>query len=146
MPDDLALVDTNVLVYAHLPESEQHQASRSLLDRAQAGQVPLCVVSQVLAEFYSIVTNARRVEQPRQPAETLDAIDRLLRMPGMTVLPTPADLLTRLLSLLQQFPAVGAEVFDYQLAAAMLGHGVTRIYTFNTAHFERFPDLEVLEP
>jgi predicted nucleic acid-binding protein len=39
MPSDLTLVDTNVLVYALYPEVEHHSASRSLLARAQAGEV-----------------------------------------------------------------------------------------------------------
>ena len=43
MSDELALVDTNILVYALYPEVEHHVASRSLLDRAQGGQIALCL-------------------------------------------------------------------------------------------------------
>jgi len=32
-----ALVDTNVLVYALLPEAAEHAASRALFERAQSG-------------------------------------------------------------------------------------------------------------
>lgn len=59
MSDELALVDTNVLVYAFHRESEHHAACRTLLDQAQNGQIALCITSQVLAEFYAIVCDLR---------------------------------------------------------------------------------------
>jgi len=46
------------------------------------------VTSQILCEFYSIVTNARRVPKPRSPADALQAIVGLLAF--LHVLPTPA--------------------------------------------------------
>jgi toxin-antitoxin system PIN domain toxin len=127
MSDDLALVDTNVLVYALYPESEHHAASRGLLDRAQDGQVALCVVPQVLAEFYAVVTSARRVSAPRRPEEVIDVIERLLVMPGMTLLAPPPDLIRRWISLARKYAPTGPAVFDVHLAATVLGNGLSRI-------------------
>jgi predicted nucleic acid-binding protein len=70
---DLALVDTNLLVYALLTDGPHYAPSRALLDQAQAGSLSLCVTPQVLAEFYAIVTNARRVTDPRPPQEVFIA-------------------------------------------------------------------------
>ena len=53
---DLALVDTNVLVYALFPEAPQHAAARALLDRAEKADAGLCVSLTVVSEFLSIVT------------------------------------------------------------------------------------------
>ena len=83
MSNELALVDSNVLVYALFGECEQYEPSRALLDQSQAGQVELCVAPQNLAEFYAIVTDPRRVAVARKPTEALDAIERMLAMPGM---------------------------------------------------------------
>lgn len=146
MSDDLALVDTNVLVYAFHPEAQHHAASRSLLDRAQDGQIALCLVPQVLTEFYAVVTNARRVTTARRPDEAMDAIEKLMVMPGITILPTPADILTRWLSLTRKYAVTGARTFDVQLIATMLGNGVEKVYTFNTDHFDRFDEVEVFTP
>ena len=33
-----------------------------------------------------------------------------------------------------------------ELAATLLGNGVSRIYTYDRAHFENFNELEVLVP
>jgi predicted nucleic acid-binding protein len=48
--------------------------------------------------------------------------------------------------LLRRRPVTGGEVFDLQLAAAMLANGVNRIYTHNTGDFEAFKELVVSEP
>jgi predicted nucleic acid-binding protein len=37
-------------------------------------------------------------------------------------------------------------VFDLQLVATMLGHGVRRIYTFNAKDFDPFQELDVIVP
>jgi len=65
------IVDANVLVYAMDADSPQHVASRTLLDAARASSTSMYVTSQILCEFYSIVTNARRVPKPRSPEDAL---------------------------------------------------------------------------
>ena len=58
---NLAVIDTNVLVYAADESSEFHEASRTLRDRENIG---LAVTPQILMEFYAIITNPRRVASP----------------------------------------------------------------------------------
>ncbi len=146
MSDEVALVDTNVLVYALYPEVEHHVPARSLLERAQAGQLDLCLVPQILTEFFAVVTNPRRVTEPRRPDEAIDAIERFLVMPGMMLLQAPTDIVGRWLSLARKYPVTGGATFDVQLIAAMLGNDVRKIYTFNRDHFQRFGEIEVLSP
>jgi len=146
MSDESILVDANVLVYAFHQESEHHSASRGILNQAQGGKVLLCVTPQVLAEFYAVVTDHRRVAAPRHPEEALQAIGLILAMPGMTLLPTPDGLVDRWVVLARQHPVTGGAVFDLQLVATMLGNGVSKIYTFDRSHFERFNEIEVLRP
>jgi len=146
MPSDRALVDTNVVVYAHFEDSEHYAACSALLARAQAGQVDLCITSQNLAEFFAIVTNPRRVTNPLEPEEALDAITALRTIPGLTLLLNPADLPDRWMTLARQYRARGANVFDLQLVATMEAHGVSQIYTLNASHFNKISGLTVLTP
>ncbi len=88
----------------------------------------------------------RRVTVPKPPAEALAAIDVLLALPGMTLMPVPTTLATHLLALLRRRPVLGRKVYDLQLIAAMLGSGLHRIYTFNVDDFTPFAELEVLTP
>ena len=61
MPVEPGLVDTNVLVYALDADAPHHAVARALLEAAREGSSSLYVTPQILCEFYSIVTNARRV-------------------------------------------------------------------------------------
>jgi len=144
MPVEPGIVDTNVLVYALDADAPQHTASRTLLETARDRSTTLYVTSQILCEFYSIVTNARRVSKPRSPAEALDAVSGLLAF--LDVLTIPAHTVEGWLDLLRRRPVTGGDIFDLQLVAAMQANGVQRIYTFNTDDFEAFAELSVLTP
>jgi predicted nucleic acid-binding protein len=138
------IVDANVLVYAMDADAPQHVASRALLDAARDACTTLYVTSQILCEFYSIVTNARRVPKPRTPDDALSAVSGLLGF--LHVLPIPARTVEGWLDLLRRHPVTGGAVFDLQIVATMQANGVQRIYTFNTDDFEVFPELAVLTP
>jgi uncharacterized protein len=138
------IVDTNVLVYALDADAPQHQASRTLLEAGLDAPATLCVTSQILCEFYSIVTNARRVPKPRSPAAALTAISGLLIF--LRVLPVPIHTAEELLGLLRRRPVTGVDIFDLHIVATMKVNGVQRIYTFNAGDFKALPELEVVTP
>jgi uncharacterized protein len=144
MPVEPGLVDANVLVYAMDADAPQHAASRSLLEAARSQSTVLFVTSQVLCEFYSIVTSARRVTKPRSPEDALQAISSLLAF--LRVLSSPARAVEVWLELLRRHPVTGGDAFDLQIVAAMQINGVQKIYTFNTGDFEVFPELAVVTP
>jgi predicted nucleic acid-binding protein len=72
------LLDANVLVYAMDADDPHHAASRALLDSARNRSAILYVTSQILCEFYSIVTNPRRVPKPRSAVEATAAVSGML--------------------------------------------------------------------
>ena len=139
------IVDANILVYALDADAPQHVACRTLLEAAQ-GEAPvtLYVTSQILCEFYAIVTNARRVLKPRSSADALAAISNMLGF--LRVLPVPVTTIDEVMALLRRRPVTGGEVFDLQIVATMKLNGITRIYTFNTDDFKPFSEIEPLTP
>jgi hypothetical protein len=143
---ELALVDTNVLIYSLLQADPHHEASRALIERAQDGAVDLCVTPPVLSEFFSAITNPRQVTTPYSADEALTEIDAFLSIRGLALLPVPPDVVQRWTALVRRTPVIGPAVFDLQIAATMLGNGVRRIYTFNRADFARIAELEVMTP
>jgi predicted nucleic acid-binding protein len=78
MPVEPGVGDTNVLVYALDADATQHASSRALLEAARAASVTLYVTSQIICEFYSVLTNPRRVANPSSPTAALTAISSLL--------------------------------------------------------------------
>jgi uncharacterized protein len=138
------IIDANVLVYAMDADSPQHSASRALLDSARVSSTTLYVTSQILCEFYSIVTNRRRVRNPRTVEEAVKAIAGLLAF--LHVLPIPARAVEGWLDLLRRHPVTGGEVFDLQIIATMQANGIQRIYTFKSDDFRTFSELRILNP
>jgi predicted nucleic acid-binding protein len=139
------IIDANILVYAMAIDAPQYAASRALLDGAREDPATtLYVTSQILCEFYSVVTNPRRVTQARSTADALQAITGFLAF--LHVLPIPARAVEGWMDLLRRRPVTGADVFDLQLVATMLANDVSRIYTFNGSDFAAFPELAVLTP
>jgi predicted nucleic acid-binding protein len=70
----------------------------------------------------------------------------LLALPGLHVLPAPAQAVARLMELLQRHPVTGGRVFDLQIVATMQANNIQRIYTFNTGDFSAFRELAVITP
>ncbi len=140
------VVDANVLVYATNADEPKYTASRALLQKARDPSVTLYVTSQIVCEFYSIITNPRRVAVPSSAEEALRVVSAILALPGISVLPTPPRTVTALMELLQRHPVMGGRVFDLQIVATMKANDVQRIYTFNARDFELFSELMVVVP
>ena len=140
------VLDANVLAYAVDADAPQHTASRALLDAASDPSVTLYVTSQILCEFYSVITNPRRVAVATSPTEALRILSAMLAFPGLHVLPAPARTVVGWMELLRRHPVTGGDVFDLQIVATMQANGVRRIYTFNANDFEAFPELTVVTP
>lgn len=146
MSVDPGVVDANVLAYATNADAPNHLPSRALLEQALDISTTLYVTSQILCEFYSVITNPRRVAAPCSSTEALRIISAVLALPGIHVLPSPAHAVTKWMELLRRHPVTGGDVFDLQLIATMKANNVQRIYTFNAADFEVFPELTVIVP
>lgn len=148
MSHDPALLDTNVLIDALYEDSEHYPAARALLDQAQHGDANFHITPQVVAEFYAVVTHPKRVTIPKSPEEALTAIESFLALPGLSLLPTPPDIVSRLSALVRKYPThiIHRKIFDAQLVAAMLPYGVRKIFTFNVSDFLPFSEIEVKEP
>ena len=146
MSAEAALLDTNVLIYALDPKSPFHAESRALLESARLSDAALCVTPQIIGEFYSVVTDRRRVPQPRTSSEALDAIEQILALPGIALLPTPVDSVERWTKLARQHPLTGPAIYDLQLVATLQAYEVQTVYTYNRTDFDRYAEMRSLNP
>ncbi|MGA3098856.1 MAG: PIN domain-containing protein [Bryobacteraceae bacterium] len=140
------VLDANILAYAVNADAPRHAVSRGLLEAARDPSIALYVTSQILCEFYSVITNPRRVAVATSPTEALRILSAMLAFPGLHVLPAPARTVVGWMELLRRHPVTGGDVFDLQIVATMQANGVRRIYTFNANDFEAFPELTVVTP
>jgi len=140
-------LDTNILVYSidlSLPNRDKHRAALEIL-RPSTTEI-LCFSSQVLAEFYAVITSAKLVTFPVTSQEAIKRIERLTQMPNSLILPLPNDLFPRWIELRRIHPVTGANIFDLIHVATMMSHGIKRIYTFNSDDFIWCQEIEVIVP
>jgi len=82
-------VDTNVWVYA-VDRAEPIKRERARAAIAPRADAHITVSSQVLSEFYTVVT--RKLATPMSEEQAAQMVDRLSQLP---VVPTDADLVLR---------------------------------------------------
>ncbi len=139
------MVDTNILVYAHNRDSLYHRQAVSILrDLIKMGG--FCVSSLILLEFFSVITNGRKVDFPMATETALTIIDDMLHSQRIDVLPTYID--TGFLAWLTN---VGRSVKRYQIYDAAIAYTmhqnhVSVLYTNNTKDFQKFEFIQIINP
>jgi hypothetical protein len=141
---DSFFIDANVLVYAAVQDDPRYAAARALLIDSRRGTLHISL--QILTEFYSTITSPKRVTVPIASHEAVAFIETLISYDHVAILPISLDVPGRLLAILKVNAVKGPHVFDLQIAATMLAHGVTKILTYNGADFRQIAGLEVFEP
>ena len=143
---DKILIDTNVLVYVHQALSPFHTRSKALLEKGLREETSLCVCPQVLIEFYSVITNPKRVTNPVASDKAVLEIAKYFKSRKIAKIYPKEDTLKRTIELIKNYPVTQMDVFDLQLVATMLSNGVKRLSTFNVGDFEMFKEIEVTTP
>lgn len=138
-------VDTNVLVYAHRPDSVHHQAARSALETLTRSGRSWGVPWPCVHEFLAVVTHPRIYVPPTPQSVALRAVSDLLSLQGVTMLAESRDHLTWLDRFASRAGVVGGRVHDARIAAICLGHGVTELLTADR-DFGLFPELATRNP
>lgn len=139
-------VDSNILVYAAFQDSIYFEAAKRCRDQALNGETHFYLTPQILAEFFAIITDPRRVSPAHTHKDAFQEVEKYLNAPGFILLPTPAEVVVKWIELGRQHPMKSQEIFDVQIVASMLLHNIHTIYTFNKADFEKFEEIEVIVP
>jgi predicted nucleic acid-binding protein len=137
-------LDTNILAYVANKKAPQHRAALDIFRPSEREQ--LCVSSQVMAEFYSYLTNPAILATPLSPQDALYRIKRICQMSHVCLLSTPVNLFEGWMNLVESHPVTDGKIFDLLHIAIMLSHGIQSIYTFNADDFIWCNEIEVIEP
>jgi predicted nucleic acid-binding protein len=74
------VLDANGLAYSVNADCAQHEACRNLIQAAAEPSTTLYLTSQILCEFYSLITNPRRVSKAVPASEALRVLSSLLAL------------------------------------------------------------------
>ncbi|MBW3662529.1 MAG: type II toxin-antitoxin system VapC family toxin [Actinobacteria bacterium] len=137
-------VDVNVLVYAHRPESPDHDRYLHWLDVARSADEPLGLSPIVLSGFLRVVTHPRIFREPTPLEVALEAVAVWRATPNaleLTAGDRHFDIFTRMC---RGADARGNLIPDAYLAALAVERGATW-YSADRS-FARFADLDHRHP
>jgi toxin-antitoxin system PIN domain toxin len=137
-------VDVNVLVYAHRPESPEHERYTAWLEEARRAAEPLGLIPLVLSGFVRVVTHPRIFREPT-PLETALSFTEALRATPNALLVDPGGRHWEIFArLCREADARGNLVPDAYLAAIAVENGATWWSADRT--FARFTDVDWRHP
>jgi toxin-antitoxin system PIN domain toxin len=137
-------IDLNVLVLASNAEAVEHAAARAFLEQCATRPEVLCLAWPTVMGYLRITTHPSIFSRPLSPREALANIRSLLSMPQTRALGEEEGFFA-LYETVAGTSVRGNLVPDAHLAAILLQHGVTTLYT-RDADFRRFDFLDVRKP
>jgi len=137
-------VDTNVLVYAAIPAFPLHVDAKTRLTELEADGAPLWISRQTLREYLSALSRPSTYTPPIPMTSLLADVSALLSR--FQVLEDGPAVTSALLTILAVVPCVGKQVYDANIVATMLAHGIPRLFTHNVGDFKRFSTLIEILP
>lgn len=140
----MLLADVNVYLYAHRPESPDHDGFHAWLESALGGSEPFGVSEAVLASFVRIATHRRVFLEPTPIDTALAFCDAVLAAPAAVRVQPGPDHWRLFSSCVTSTGARGNAVPDAYLAALAMEQGATWVTT--DRGFAHFPGLRWQHP
>lgn len=140
---ELALLDTNVLIYAAYRRSPLHEAAATLLDRALRHRGLYCIAPQNLVEFAAVATRRRADEEPMPAEEVLRITDILYRSRTLIKIYPQRGTVARTMREGSELGVEDPAWYDLFLAITMRDAGVRELITENVSDFAGLSFLKV---
>jgi toxin-antitoxin system PIN domain toxin len=142
----MVAVDTDVLIYAHRRDVEEHARARQLLQVLAASPRPWAIPWPCVYEFFSVVTNPRIWrDSASTPEEAWLQLDAWFAAPTLRLLGEADGFAPMLERFLRRNRVRGPVVHDARVAAICVAHGVESLVS-RDRDFALFPELRVENP
>ena len=139
------LIDTNILTRMAQPGHVQQRPALDASDALQQAGDVLCLVPQILYEFWVVATRPAAVNGLGLPVARVAA--EVIRL--KTIFPLLSDtpsIFGEWERLVTAHQVVGKHAHDARIVAAMTVHGITHLLTFNKQDFSRYSGITSLDP
>jgi predicted nucleic acid-binding protein len=140
------LLDTNVLVHAYNKASPNQRKASGVIRKALRGEIQAYLTSQVLYEFFAVVTNPRRVERPMPSEEAADLCRDLWECREIEKVNPTVVAPNEIFKLVRELRLSRGEIFDCVLAVTAKENKISVIYTENVGDFRNYSFLKAINP
>ena len=123
-------VDTNILVYALQSTSPNHSVALAKLEALEQGPSKWGIPQACMAEFLCVATNPVQLQKEVLTIdEAMDEFEEFTSRNNARILLPMKNFVAIYNRLLGESRAFAGKVFDVQIAAICIEHGVTRLIT-----------------
>jgi uncharacterized protein len=137
--------DTNILVYAHRPDSIFHKRAVACVRGAAEGPDTWAIPWPCVHEFLAVVTNPRIFKVPSSPAAAIAQVEAWAESPHLRFLGEEEGYWKTLVNLLASSRVQAGKIHDARVAALSLFHGVSELLSADR-DFSRMGPLVVRNP
>ena len=142
----MAVVDTNILLYAVNSDSPAQIACENCLAALRRAAVPWHTTWAIAYEFLRVATHPRIFPAPLTADKAWGFLRAFFDSPSFSMLTATPRHREVLSDVDREIPHLSGNLWhDAETAILMREHGIRRIYT-RDVDFHRFPFLEVIDP
>ncbi len=125
MSDDIILIDSNVLVYAFdTAYREKRQRAKEIVEAVTNGEMGGAVSNQILAEFFTCVTD--KIEKPLSIDDAQTIVEGMIASANWIKADYTSETVNRAVTLCKEHTI---NLWDALVIATMREHNIFRIYT-----------------
>ena len=145
-PKNMICIDSNILIYAFNTENEEfHLRSQKLLKEIMyPGKLAICDTS--LIEFFQVLTDKRRLNEPYNVKKAQSAIDFFLNIERCKVLYTNKEIYDEAFKALNKYSIKKYDIYDHIIAFTCRYNNIKELYTVNVKDFKKYDFLNVVNP
>lgn len=138
-------IDTNILVYAHVPSFTQHGAALAALERLVQSGAAWAVPWPCAHEFCAVISNRKWRSDALDSAGAVAILRSWESAPNFRFLGATHRYLDVFAQTLLLSLVTGGQVHDARIAATCLEHQVSELWSADR-DFSRFPGLRTRNP
>ncbi len=140
------LLDSNILVYAVNKSAPFHTTAFKILEKIISNKIKGCLALQNLSEFFSIITNKKRVEHPISSKEAISEIQKYINTTTLLKISFTPSAMNLFCKLTTKHHIQGQKIYDLQLVATMLDNEIKNIITANDSDFKKYEEINTINP
>ncbi len=137
------VIDTNILIYAHLPNEHFHLVAKNKLEEL-ADEFDLIITRQIIREFLKVKSLIMHQNNKFNSKELIR--DAEFFEENFTILNENKNTTDNLLHLIDAYQVKGNQIHDCNIVASMLENQVFKIFTHNIKDFKRYEPLIQIVP